>query len=208
LRRRVLLIVPGGFSLDDMEETYGAINIEVKPIMGVPSLAEDAYGLAQIASKILNVLKGMSKIYDAIVISCFEDLGLDLPKRLGVPVIGLGEASIISGALHGRRFSVLVPNQYIASLLYRRILERGLAPALASIRVVKPSNRDLFSALLLESKRAVEEDGAQAIVLGHPAWRRYSEELRESMGIPIIEPLSTALSLLEAILRRKGEENA
>lgn len=209
VKRRVLLIAPGGFSLEDLgEEGYGAITIEVKPIKGVPSVVEDAYGLAQMLSKILGVLQNISKIYDAIVISCFEDLGVDLPKRLGIPVIGLGDVSVISGALHGRRFSILVPNRYLASLLYRRILEKGLAPSLASIRVVSPSDQDIFSALLLESQKAIEEDGAQAIVLGYPAWRKFSDALRGRMSVPVIEPLSTALNLLEAILARKGKENA
>ncbi len=205
MKRRVLLIAPAGLNLEGVAEECSAISLEIKPISGVPSVIEDAYSLAQVGATILNAIKALSKLYDAIVVSSFE---VDLPKKVDVPVIGLGEASIISGSLHGRKFSILVPNHYLATLLHRRVLERGLAPSLASVRVVRPVGCDLFSALLLESRKAVEEDGAQAVVLGYPAWRRFSEALGNRLGVPIIEPLSTALRLLETILRRKGEEYA
>jgi len=202
VKRRVLLIAPAGLNLEDVAEECSAISLEIKSISEVPSVIEDAYSLAQVRARILSAIKALSKLYDAIVISCFE---VDLPKKVDVPVIGLGEASIISGSLHGKKFSILAPNHYLATLLHRRVLEKGLAPSLASVRVVRSVNCDIFSALLLESRKAIEEDGAQAIVLGYPAWRRFSEALGERLGVPIIEPLSTALHLLETILRRKGE---
>lgn len=208
LKRRVLLIAPEGVILDDVVKGYDTISIEVKSISEVPSIVEDAYSFAQVASNIISVLKGISQLYDAIIISCFEDLGLDLPKKLGIPVIGLSDVSLISGSLYGRRFSILAPNRYIASLIHRRILEKGLAPSLASIRVVRPIGGDIFSVLLVESRKAIEEDNAQAIVLGYPAWSRYSNLLSERINAPVIDPLSTALGLVEIILRRKGVEDA
>jgi len=164
--------------------------------------------LALTLSSIISVLKSLSRIYDAIVISCFEDLGIDLPKKLGVPVISLGEASIISGSLSGRKFSILAPNHYVASLIYRRILEKGLAPSLASIRVVRPLEGDIYTLLVAEAQRAVKEDEAQAIVLGHPSWRKFSALLNEKVKVPVIDPLSTALGLLETFLRRKEVKDA
>ncbi|MCS7233427.1 MAG: aspartate/glutamate racemase family protein [Synergistetes bacterium] len=207
-RRRVLLITPGEVNLDDILKSYDTISIEVKPLSEVPSVVEDTYGLAQVVSNILGVLKSISKLYDAIVISCFEDLGLDLPKKVGVPVISLSDVSLISGSLHGRRFSILAPNHYIASLIYRRILEKGLAPSLASIRVVRSASSDVFPFLLAEARKAIEEDCAEAIVLGYPAWRKFSEVLSKKISVPIIEPLSKALSLIEVILRKKEVEDA
>lgn len=205
VKRRVLLIAPAGLNLEGVGEECSAISIEIKSISEVPSVVEDAYSLAQVGARILNAVKALSKLYDAIVVSCFE---IDPPRKLGVPVIGLGDASIISGSLHGRKFTILAPNQYLAELLHRRVLEKGLAPSLASVRVVKPVGCDLFSALLIESRKAIEEDGARAIVLGYPAWRKFSEALGEKLGVPIIEPLSTAIRLLETILRGKGREYA
>lgn len=208
MKKRVLLIAPGGLSVDEIRGSYGTISIEIKPLSGVPSIIEDAYGLALALSSIINALKDISKIYDAIIISCFEDLGVDLPKKFGIPVIGLSDASIISGSLHGRRFSVLAPNHYVASLIYRRILEKGLAPSLASIRVVRPLEGNVTDSLIAEAQRAIEEDDAQAIVLGHPAWGKFSEVLSQRIRVPIIDPLSAALGLLETLLKRKEVKDA
>jgi allantoin racemase len=60
--------------------------------------------------------------------------------------------------------------------------------------------------MIEESVKAVEEDGAHVIVFGCTGMRRYAEKLAEEMdkyGVPVVEPLTAAVNLAEALVRLK-----
>lgn len=111
--------------------------------------------------------------YDAVVVAAFGDPGqMALREVLPLPVTGLTDAALASACLLGQRISIIAISQRIQAW-YREVVESyGLGSRLASIRAL---DRPLASigavqdehaqALQALAERAVDEDGADVIVL-------------------------------------------
>jgi allantoin racemase len=79
---------------------------------------------------------------------------------------------------------------------------------LVSIRLadipVLDVNRDrekLWNAILAEARKAVEEDGADVIVLGCGALFGLAQQLQKELGVPVIDPGLVALKIAEDLVK-------
>lgn len=143
--------------------------------------------------------------YDGINIACFYDPGLrELREVLSVPVMGIGLASMTMASLLGHRFSIIVgrkkwiPKMSDNSILY------GFAEKIASWRSVGLSVKQLkeeeelsWERISAQAKAAVEDDGAEVIVLGCAAIDNIEERLRDELGVPVINPIFAGIKLTE-----------
>ena len=50
------------------------------------------------------------------------------------------------------------------------------------------------------ARRMVEEDGAEVIIMGCAAMAGYSDEIEQELGVPVLDPLTTAVKFVEAIV--------
>lgn len=151
---------------------------------------------------------------DGVIIYCFGDPGLRAAKEtLSIPVTGLGEASMHIASLLGTRFSIIsagpvshFPNQR------RRLLDKlrvyGFDHKCASIRSLKIPVLDLGTGkeeesrrLLEEARKAVEEDGADTIVLGCGSIFGAEKKISDELSVPVIVPGVAALGICEAMIR-------
>jgi allantoin racemase len=57
--------------------------------------------------------------------------------------------------------------------------------------------------LLAESRRAVEEDEAGAIILGCTGMIGMARELQDALGIPVIDPAVASMKLAESLVDMK-----
>jgi allantoin racemase len=111
---------------------------------------------------------------DAVLLACFGDPGLDALREVSpVPVISLIDASCAEASSGGRKFSIVTGGERWGTMLQEMLLLRRLNAQLASIRTVAPSGGAIASdptsayALLAETcQKCVDEDGAEAIILG------------------------------------------
>jgi allantoin racemase len=83
----------------------------------------------------------------------------------------------------------------------------GVSSKLASVRDIGipvlelNDDRDrTFNQLIEVAKRTVEEDRADVLVIGCGTLSFRSEELQEVLGVPVVNPLRTALRMAELLV--------
>ncbi|MBX9758230.1 MAG: aspartate/glutamate racemase family protein [Beijerinckiaceae bacterium] len=130
---------------------------------------------------------------DAVLLACFGDPGLDAIRELSpAPVIGLVEAAAHEAAAHGR-FAIVTGGVLWEPMLREMHATRGLDQSLAAIRTVAPSGAAIAAdpdgslALLADAcRRAIHEDGAQAVILGGAGLVGLAARVQPLVGAPVI----------------------
>lgn len=156
--------------------------------------------------------------FDAVVVAAFGDPGVSaLRELLPIPVTGLTEAALASAHLLGNRISVIAISQRIQAWYREVITGYGFGGRLASIRAL---DRPLSSiggiqeehaqALKALAERAVDEDGADVIVLAGAPLAGLARTLRGQLPVPVVDGVSSAvrhaetLAALQPGLARRG----
>ena len=148
------------------------------------------------------------KEVDAIVIACFDDTGLDAVRSLvSVPVLGIGEAAYHAASMIANKFSVITTLSRSVPGLENNLLRYGLAQKCACVRateipVLKLEEGDpaTFDKIRLEIHASINEDKAEAIVLGCAGMADLMAQLSEEFGLPVIEGVSAGVTFAEALV--------
>lgn len=135
------------------------------------------------------------KKYDAVVIGCFYDPGLREARELvSIPVIVPAEATLHVAATLGHKFSIIVGRRKWIPKMESNVYVYGLERKLASFRVLKFTVPEMFAqpeklekAILAEAKKAVEEDGAEVIVLGCTMESGFMKRLTHRLKVPVLD---------------------
>ena len=156
-------------------------------------------------------MKAEYEVCDAVCINTFSDSALaSLRSRLSIPVIGPGIASFHTAAMLGNKFSILTMwPQWIP--MYRDSLKKyGLESRLASIRHIntRPDVEELlegkeeivFGKLEEQGLRAINEDGADVIIIGSTTMHQSHAYLADKLPVPVINPGLVAYKICEMFL--------
>ena len=148
--------------------------------------------------------------YDLVISAGALDPGLHrLRSVLRMPVIGPGEASLYVGFVLGRPLSIVTVDEYAVAKAGGFLAQTATKPSISSVRSMDFPVRRIVAdrdggrqALLREARLAVAEDGAQAIMLGAMTLGTLGldSELREELGVPVINPLAAAIRAAVACL--------
>ena len=150
--------------------------------------------------------------YDAVVMDTVSDSGLQvLRSRLSIPVIGPGNVAFHLAGILGQRFSV-VTMWDTWKFFYRKLFkEYGLSDNVASVRAVNipPDVEQLFAGkedemyqrLTDEAMLAIEQDGADVIVLGSTTMHQAAAYMTEHLPCPVINPGPAAVAIAETVVR-------
>jgi allantoin racemase len=170
-----------------------------------PSTESERDELVSAPAVFSEAIRAEEEGFDAVTIDCTLDPGLRAAQRTcRIPVVGAGEAALCLALLLGERFSVIMPIRESMSPMVAKIRGMGLWERTASVRAVNLHVLDLgdrqrtLEALDQEARRAVEEDGAEVIVLGCTAMGPVASALAQRLGVPVVEPGTAALKLAEA----------
>jgi len=156
-------------------------------------------------------LEAEAEGYDAVCIDTMSDSAVAaLRSELTIPVIGPGRASVLMAMLLGTRFSILAMWPHWRHLYDKTLRDLGLAHACASVRSIDraPDNRALLGEsrdqvaelLVIEGRRAIEEDGADVILLGSTTMHEAHAVLADRLPVPVINPGPLSYKLAEAVL--------
>ncbi len=178
----------------------------------VMTLADSYYDMALMELAVIEAgIKAEEEGYDAVCVNTVSDSGLSaLRSRLSIPVLAPGIAAFHTACMLGQKFSILTmwPRWYP---LYRKTLkEYGLESRLASIRSidVRPDTEALlegkeevvFAKLLEAGRLAIEQDGADVIVLGSTTMHQSHAYLARNLPVPVLNPGLIAYKMCEVLL--------
>jgi len=146
--------------------------------------------------------------YDAIVVGCFDDTGVDALRCItDVPVIGIGEAAYHAAAMISTRFSVVTTLSRSVAGLEANLLRYGLDRKCGRVRasdvpVLKLEEGDAktIDKIRAEIEKAISEDGAEAIVLGCAGMTDLMTTLSNEFGLPVIDGVTCGVTLAEALV--------
>jgi len=179
---------------------------------GAPPAIESALDEAACVPPMLELVKGAARRgYDAIVIACFSDPGLDAAREAtDLPVVGIQDAAMHLAAQLGYRFSVLTTLAHRAPVRERAALLAGLDRRLAScpaldlpvLETVVDRER-VLEKIVRVGRRAIEDDGAEVLILGCAGLGDLASRASAELGVPIIDPNAAALKLCEALVDLK-----
>lgn len=149
--------------------------------------------------------------YHAVCINSMSDSGLHaLRSRLSIPVVGPGQACMLTACMLGDKFSILTMWDRWRPLYKKVVTEQGLEHRLASVRSIdiRPDTEELltgkedivFGALLEEGKAAIKHDGADVLILGSTTMHQSHEYLQSQLPVPVLNPGLVALKCCEILL--------
>ena len=145
--------------------------------------------------------------YDALVIAAFGDPGLwGIREAVDIPVMGLTEAALMSACMLGNRFSIIAISHRITAWYRECVQANGLAGRLASIRCLQQPLRDIGTVQADHETRlrelclqAIEEDGADVLVLAGAPLAGLARTIRTDIPVPLVEGVSSAVRHAETL---------
>lgn len=181
--------------------------IAVSAPFGLPLIVTRADWLAA-GPATLAALAAHRGQYDAAVIACFGDPGLDAAKELlDVPVLGISEAAFHAAAMLGRRFGVVSFTAALRPMFEESLAHHGLAGRCAGFRMgpafsgdpgtVAEERLELLAGLCADS---VEQDGAEAIILAGGPLAGLAPLLQPRVAAPLVDGTQAAVRLAEALV--------
>jgi Asp/Glu/hydantoin racemase len=165
--------------------------------------------------------------FDGAIITCVFDPALAETRRaVGIPVVGLCEATLTMASLVGRRFGLISPTPMLTDPLMETVASYGMADRILGVRAMRiPWDQQELAYLgsrdVIEDFRGVArelvKEGAEVLVplcgLLSPLLRmapgaedKYPGGLVEVDGVPVADVMGCAVALLRALhaLKRAG----
>jgi allantoin racemase len=182
--------------------------IAVNPTMGPPSI-EGYYDEALATPGLLaEVAAGEREGCDGYVIACFGDPGLYAARELARgPVIGIAEASMHAASVLAPGFSVVTTLARTCGMAWHLAERYGMKRFCRNVRATDVAVLDLDKPgsaarriILDECRRALAEDGSDAIVLGCAGMAELCAEIEDALGAPVIEGVTAAVKWTEALV--------
>lgn len=201
---RILWINPIGyeeFNLDTYQVLNAAKNTDTQ--VDLVSLPTDRPRHVQyhsyealVVPDIVRLTYQAANKYEAVVIGCFYDIGLREAREVSGHTIVTApceSATSIARKL-GNTFSVLVSSRKCIPKMRENIRLYGHSHNMVSMRSLNVDVHDFqldkdrtCSQMMLEGRKAVEEDGAEVLVLGCTAIYGYFQTMQDALGVPVID---------------------
>lgn len=139
--------------------------------------------------------------HDAIIVAAFGDPGIDgLREALGIPVVGLTEAALMSACLLGKRFSIIAISRRITAWYRECVQANGLIDRLASIRSLDGPLEDIARVQQDHTERlkmlcmlAIEVDGADVIIIAGAPLAGLARSIKDLIPVPVVDGVSSAV---------------
>jgi allantoin racemase len=146
------------------------------------------------------------KKFDGIIVAGFSDVGVDAMKEiLDIPVLGIAETSYHLASLISHRFTVLTGTTKWTPPKDDYVRALGIEAKVASFRSYSEWDEaddfeTLKARLLAVARKAMAEDGAEAVILGGGPLVGYGTLLQAELGIPVIDPTIATFKMMESLI--------
>jgi Asp/Glu/hydantoin racemase len=134
---------------------------------------------------IRNALRAEEQGYDAFVIGHFQEPGLyDCRSALDIPVVGLGEASLLQACTLGRRIGLLTIDPLFIPWHEEQVLKHGFERRLGGVRAISTGPAEFMQAF--EERGAYEEVRARFVEEALPLVEAGCDVLIPAGGLPAL----------------------
>jgi len=177
--------------------------------VGAPAAIESARDVALAVPSLLEQVKRANEEgYDAVILACFSDPGLQAAREVSdILVLGIEETTLHVAAMLGHKFTILTPLAKRIPTKEREVRAYGLESALASVKSLGLSvsetdaDPEATKKRILEvARQARDEDGAEVIVLGCAGMVGYAKEVEQELEIVVLDPTSVAFKIAEGFV--------
>jgi len=186
----------------------GTVVEAVSPTMGPASIESHYDEALAVPGLLAEIATGERDGVDGYVIACFGDPGLDAARELARgPVVGIAEAAMHTASFLGRGFTVVttlgrtrgraweLAGRYGMSAFCRNV--RACEIPVLELDVPGSPARELITQ---ECKRAVEDDGADVVVLGCAGMADLCSYISEQVGVPVVDGVAAATKTVESLV--------
>ena len=144
--------------------------------------------------------------YDAIIIAAFGDPGLIPAKTLfNLPIIGLGEAAMLSACLFGKKFSIISFTNAMASWYEESVEVLGLQSRYAGFRAIDGVNLTIDKIQTLQKKSLIESaklainiDGGEVVIFAGAPLSGFKKIVQKEISVPVIDCAEAAVKQAES----------
>lgn len=167
------------------------------------------------APDILRLVRESAQLgYDALVIACFFDPFLSAAREVSGDMIVVGpcQASLQLASTLSNKFSIVVGKWKWANHVTHLVRDYGYEHQLASIRSIDIPVDELQldcaytrERIIEEGRRAIQEDGAEALILGCTCTFGLFEEVQAELGVPVIDPTYASFKQAEFLASLKHQ---
>jgi Asp/Glu/hydantoin racemase len=182
------------------------------------AVASGAFGPRYIGTRGENAVAGHAALAalaghvpgcDGAVIAAFTDPAVSAAREvLPVPVVGMAEAAMLTACMLGGRFSIVTIARRLAPIFRELAAGYGLGSRLASVRALERSALDVarepevvLAGLADLGRAAIEDDGADVLILGGAPLGSLDRPLAERLGVPVLEGVGCAVRQVEGLVR-------
>lgn len=173
---------------------------------GPPAIQGPADGDAAVEGLLTLLPKARAEGVSAIVIACFDDTGLPQLRQLAhCPVIGIGQAAMALGALHGGRFAVVTTLDVSVPVISANVAAYGhtqncvgvFASGLPVLGV--EAGGPLVEEQLLRTISSAQKANADTVILGCAGMSHLRPQLAVRSGMTLIDGVCASANLAQAL---------
>lgn len=166
-----------------------------------------------VTGDIVRLVYHFSGEYDGIVIGCFYDVALREAREVSRKAVVTApcQSSLVFASHLSNTFSVLVGRRKWVPKMEENVRTYGYGGSLASMRPLELGvlefQEDLnrtAEKMLAEGRAAVEQDGAEALILGCTIEFGFHERMQEELGVPVIDAVAAPFKLAEMLAGCSG----
>ena len=192
----------------------GTVVVGRQPSFGPASIEshfDDVFGAAGVAEQVKLAQsegKEEGKGFDAVIIACFGDPGLDAARELTTaPVLGIAEAAFHAASFIATGFSVVTTMKRTCIIAEHLVLRygferrcRGIHGTDIPVLALETCGEDTIAQIEAAARHALERDRSGAIVLGCGGMAALCRTLQQRLGVPVIDGVSAAVKMAEALV--------
>ena len=178
----------------------GGPAIETATLKEGPPGIETQQHVDGLIAPLVSFVRKQEKEYDAFVIACYSDPGLQLCREGTTrPVFGIAECGVLTALARAERFGVIAIRQRSIGRHLRYLRQMGLVERFAGERPLEMSVAESAGSgtleRLIEVGRELKKDGAEAIILGCAGMARHRRPLEDALGVSVIDPTQAAVTM-------------
>lgn len=184
--------LPADIAIEGMTATRG------------PSMIVNDVQLAAAAEEVVELALAASGRTSGIIVSAFGDPGLErICSETSLVAVGICEASMLAAGEGGRRFGIATVTPHLVESFAGRARSNGVGDLFTGTRLTAGDPVELAAdparlteALAHAVRACIEEDGAEAVIIGGGPLGQAAEALQGRFSVPVIAPIRAAAQLL------------